>query len=74
MGLIYSFCSPSLMHVKNDQKSCWANLSPSALAAGQDNGRDAWTPSGGCLHCGEQRPPVADGEGTSAQGCRELGG
>lgn len=53
--------------------ACWANLSPSALAAGQENVRDAWMPSGGCQHCGEQRLLVADSKETSAQGCRELG-
>lgn len=27
----------------------------------------------GCLRCEGERPPEADGEGTSAQVCRELG-
>lgn len=48
-----------------------ANLIPSALAAGQENGRDARAPTHGCQHSREQRPPAADGEGTSAQGGRE---
>lgn len=50
-----------------------ANLSPSALAAGQGNGRDACVPSHECWHYGGQWPPVADAEETSAQDDKKPG-